>query len=228
MDFITIDGVSSETVNVWIDTPPMPPKAKKKTQTISIPGREDVVVSNGEYEDVEVKITAYVFERDYDPKNLYDFIEDAKALKTSISDNYYYRVKKVNGVTPNYIGHGKYRLDLSFLCSPYRYNTSNAKQTKTVKSFTIANSGTVYAQPVYTVYGSGEIKLKVNDDANTITVYNVNGQATIDCERLIAYGSDNKPLVTSGLFPFLSVGNNTVTITGSVTKTEYYMNSRWL
>lgn len=227
-DYIIINGVSSNTVHVWIDTPPMPPKARKKTQSISIPGREDVITTNGEYEDVEYKITAYVFERDYNPDQLYIWMENAKTITTSLSSDYYYKVKKVNGVTPSYSGHGKYRLDLSFTCSPFRYSLSNNKIEKTTKTFTINNTGTYFSEPVYEIQGSGEISVKVNDNENTITVYDVNGTIIIDCERLVAYNSDNDFLVTKGVFPFLSVGSNTVTVTGNVTKTGVYVNKRWL
>lgn len=228
MDYILINDVSSNTVNVWIDTPPMPPKAVKKTQSISIPGREDVITTNGEYEDIELPIIAYVFEKDYNPSALYEWMENAQTLKTSLSSDYYYKVKKVNGVTPSYSGHGKYRLDLSFICDPYRYSTANSKKESTAKSFTINNAGKAYSKPVYIVHGSGEITLKAIDDANKITVYNVTDKVTIDCERLIAYDSNNNPLITAGLFPFLNAGNNSITVTGNVSKTEYIVNARWL
>lgn len=226
-DYIVINGISSDTVHIYIDTPPIPPKAEKKTQTIVIPGREDVITTNGEYEDITITINGYVFDRDYDPGDVYRWLEVAKTLKTSLSADYYYKVKKVMGVNPNYLGNGKYRLELQFLCSPYKYSVENEKHEETSKTFTISNEGTIYSQPTYIVYGNGEIKIRAADDENTITVYNVNGKATIDCERLVAYDDNKNIMMTSGIFPFLNAGNNNIVITGDVSKVEYYTNSRW-
>lgn len=227
-DYIRINGISSQNINVWIDTPPIPPKAEKKTQTVVIPGREDVITSNGEYEDIPINVTAWVFERNYDPADLYQFVENAKTLRTSLHYGFYYKVKKVMGIVPVYQGNGKYMLTLSFLCDPYKYSVDKTVHEETSKTFTITNDGTTYCKPIYTVYGSGTVKIKASDDANEITLYNVNGVATVDCERLIAYDSDKHLLTTSGIFPFLNVGDNEITIDGDVSKVEYMTNERWL
>lgn len=226
MDFIEINGISSETVNVWIDTPPMPPKAKLKTQNIVIPGREDVITSNGEYEDIPLSITAYVFERDYDPAALYEWMEKANAIKTSISNKYYYKVKKVHEVSPQYAGHGKYKLALNFTCDPYKYNSDNPVWTTGGDEINVRNNGTAVSRPLFVITGSGDIGIETNSDK--VTVKNVSNKAYIDCQRLVCYDDSNHILASSGRFPELKVGFNTINIYGNVTTTQFQINERWL
>lgn len=227
-DKIYINNVSSDTVGIYIDTPFLPPKAQRKTQSIVIPGRgEEVIVSDDDYEDVQVDISTYVFSDTFDMNPVYAWMRDARTLRTSKHSGWYYKVKNVLGVIPSYQGHGKSAITLSFVCSPYRYKIAN-QITKTEKSFTLNNSGNYYCKPVFKIFGTGDIKLTINNDENNIYVFGVNGHCIIDAEKQLVYTESGDILKTGGKTPYMVVGNNSVTITGNATRSEITLNERYL
>lgn len=227
-DKIWINDVSSDTVQLYVDTPPLPPKAEKITQDVTIPGRdESLVFTENMYSDIQIDLSTYIFDNDTDMSFIYKWLDGAETLRTTQSDFYYYKIKKVLGVIPNYLGHGKTNIILSFLCSPFKYKVDNTIQSA-AKSFTVTNSGGYYCRPVYKITGSGTITLAVNNDSNKITVYDVSGECVIDSERMLVYDSSGNLLRTSGKIPFCVIGENRVEITGNVTKSEITMNERWM
>ena len=78
---------------------------------------------------------------------------------------------------------------VSFLCAPFWYPEDIADIEITEQGTILNNPGTVFSEPVITVYGSGSINLMVNDA--TVYLENVDGSITVDCEAGIAYTTDN-------------------------------------
>lgn len=227
-DKIWVNDVSSDTVNLYVDTTPFPNKAEQVTHDITIPGRDEkIIISDDYYEDIQVDISTYTFDNTFDMLKVYKWLEGAKTLRTSESNFfYYYRVKKVLGIIPNYLGHGRHNIIISFVCSPFKYKDTNTI-VKTAKTFSVSNTGGYYCRPVYKLTGSGDITLTVNNDANRIKVFGVNGSCTIDAERMLVYDDSGNLLRTQGKIPFAVVGNNDVVITGNVSKSEITLNERW-
>ena len=91
----------------------------------------------------------------------------------------------------------------------------------------IDNPGTVAAEPVITVYGSGEITLMV--DQTIVELDGVDGSITIDSTLQEAYtGTTLHNESMSGDFPLLKPGANGVSWTGNVTKIVIKPNWRYL
>lgn len=228
-DYIIINGVSSDTVGLYIDTPPMPPMQAQNFQTVSIPNRPEVLtVRSITRADVQVDINAYLFDDDQsaDPSAIYAFLDNAETLGTSKSEDFEYRVRRFLGVTPAYQGHGKQLLTLSFMCSPYRYSTDNDAAELMTFPNTVNNSGNVFCQPIYKLYGIGELTLTVNEDTdNTLTIPDVDGYVVADAEKLICH-KDGTFMRCSGKIPFLGVGDNSIET--NATKIEIIKNERWL
>lgn len=228
-DKIWVNDVSSDTVNLYVDTTPFPNKAEEVTHDIIIPGRDEkIIVSDNYYEDIQIDISAYTFDNTFDMLKVYKWLENAKTLRTSESYLFYwYKVKKVLGIIPNYLGHGKHNIIISFVCSPFKYKDTNII-TKTSKTFSILNTGGYYCRPIYKLTGSGDITLTVNNDENRIKVFGVQGSCTIDAERMLVYDNSGNLLKTQGKIPFAVVGSNDVVITGNVSKSEITLNERWI
>ncbi|CAG7839644.1 hypothetical protein CLOHAE12215_01057 [Clostridium haemolyticum] len=77
------------------------------------------------------------------------------------------------------------------------------------------------------VYGSGDIKLKINN--NEITVKKVDGYVTVDSVLKDCYKDDelkNGDMI--GEFPIIKVGENVVSFSGNVSKVEAWVNEVWV
>lgn len=99
--------------------------------------------------------------------------------------------------------------------------------TLTTSGTFVTNPGNVYAEPVITVYGAGEITLMVGMtivelDSNTDSI-------TLDTPLMEAYnGVTSMNGCISGDFPTLTPGANAVSWTGNVTKVVIQPNWRYL
>lgn len=228
-DYIKINGVSSDTVGLYIDTPPMPPMQVPVFQQVTIPGRaEQLTFKEASMEDIQIDISAYLFS-DTDsavPNEIYAYLCNAETLVTSKSSDFYYKVRRVLNVSPTYKGHGKQYLQLSFICSPFRYSATNTTITNSNSEFWIVNNGSYYCQPTYRLNGNGTLTLEVNDDtSNKLVIENVQGYVIVDAEKLIVH-KDGTFKKSKGQIPFFAVGNNK--IKHNATSIEITKNERWV
>ncbi|CAG7839619.1 hypothetical protein CLOHAE12215_01032 [Clostridium haemolyticum] len=119
------------------------------------------------------------------------------------------------------------RFPIIFNCKPFKYAVKDKIITVTKNNSTIYNEGTFQSEHVIKVYGSGDIKLKIND--NEITVKKVDGYVTIDSVLKDCYKDDelkNGDMI--GEFPILRVGENAVGFSGNVSKAEVRVNEVWI
>lgn len=99
----------------------------------------------------------------------------------------------------------------------------------TVDSFEIFNKGNIYSRPRLTLYGSGTVKLSINDvELFTMTI---DGYITLDGEDMNAYKGDalaNRSV--SGNYNNLrfEVGTNKLSWVGTVTEIKVENDSRWI
>lgn len=210
-DYIYINGVSSNTVGLYIDMPPVPPIALRRGTNYNVGGEADAFSLENGYDDITVKIKAFVFyAEDFDNSELNSYLNNVKTLRTSRNTKFYYKVKRVTSVSASVSADGKkIKYDISFLCYPFKYYVENPEISLT-HGIIIENKGKLFSRPVFRFNVSGTLKLDVNGTA--ITVFNMRNDAdvVVDCERMIAY-SGNEMLKTSGYFPMLAVGQNKIT-----------------
>lgn len=230
-DYLIIDeDRTSNDIGIWIDTPPMPPMAEQVYRELTIPDREEnLTVADESYKDIQLAVKAYIFDNAYDMTTVYSWLRGAKKLRFK-DDDYYYRVKKVLPPTLNYQGHGKTMITLNFVVSPFRYFVVDTTVISTTSTTTVQNLGNVYCRPQYKIFGSGTIKLQVDDSANAVTVSDVDGYCIIDAERMLIY-KDSTFLSATGIIPFLDTGSSSVVVTplssgGTFTKLEITRNQR--
>lgn len=204
-DKMIINGISSDTVGIFVDTPPMPPMPEQKVEKFFVPGNaESRIYPTGQFEDITITVKCAVFDYGSHPDLIYKFLSGAKTLAFSSSDRYHYRVKSVQGLNPNYAKLGKNILNVKFICSPFKYLTENPavvyergeSETKTIQVY---NSGSVYCEPVFKVYGithQAATVLTVNGTALTIN-QSLNGDTVyIDMQRKEVYQIENGAMVS--------------------------------
>lgn len=89
------------------------------------------------------------------------------------------------------------------------------------------NEGTFESKPVIKVYGSGDIKLKINNDE--VTVKKVDEYITIDSVLKDCYKDDDlKNGDMIGEFPVLKVRENIINFSGNIGKVEVKVNEVWI
>lgn len=122
--------------------------------------------------------------------------------------------------------------NIDFYCADvYRYVASEATVTKSSFPATYTNSGTIASKPLLKVTGTGTAVFVVNGVSMTYvfdTAY-----VYIDCDSMDAYYSttlkNRKLTISGGVFPTLSVGSNTISITsGTVTEIIITPRTRYL
>lgn len=230
-DYLIIDeDRTSNDIGIWVDTPPMPPMAEQVYRELTIPDREEnLTVADESYKDIPLAVKAYIFDNAYDMTTVYSWLRGAKKLRFK-DDDYYYRVKKVLPPTLNYSGHGKTMITLNFVVSPFRYLKVDTTVISTSNTTTVQNLGNVYCRPQYKIFGSGTLFLKVDDNANGVTISNVDGYCIVDAERMLIY-KDSTFLTSQGVIPFLDVGSSELTVVpqssgDTFTKVEITRNQR--
>lgn len=220
-DFLVVNGqYSSNDYGLYVDTPPMLAMAAQKTSVLNIPGREESLYQTLDaYEDVTLNVKAYSFSNDYDISQVYLWLRTAKRISFGSNPKYWFKVKKVNAITPNYSGHGKNMYTLSFVISPFRYLADDEAISSRNATFTVENTGNVFCRPVYTIYAQGDISISTVDpegnELEKLEIFSVNGECMIDSERLVVY-KDKELLRTSGKIPLLQVGVNRFRTTGNI------------
>ena len=91
----------------------------------------------------------------------------------------------------------------------------------------VTNPGSVYAEPILTVYGSGDITLMVG--TTIVELENISGSIVIDSALQEAYqGTTLMNDHMNGEFPRLKPGANAISWTGTLTKVVIQPNWRFL
>ena len=112
---------------------------------------------------------------------------------------------------------------------PFKYSVNAAGDALELTApTTIRNSGTVYSEPIITVYGSGDITLNINGE--DFPMYGVQESITIDSEMMEVFkGNANQNGKYGGAeFPRFEVGKNKINWTGNVSKIKIQPRWRWL
>ncbi|MDY5129776.1 hypothetical protein R6G69_07260 [Actinotignum urinale] len=112
-------------------------------------------------------------------------------------------------------------------CQPFTYLETGLKQLTLNASGTINNPGLLASDPVITVFGTGELELKINDTALIVSA--PSGQLTIDSPRLTAhFAGKTQTDGISGVFPQLSPGTNHIKLGTGISRIEVKGNWRTL
>lgn len=216
-DYFALDGASSATVGLFVDTPIVPPMAQQRYTTWNTGIDSDASSPDDVFEDITISFSAYLFFRqnDFNLSEIYAFLAGKKNLQFSRYLNRFFKIKQLAGVEPSRSQDGnKISFVISFVCDPFKYHTVNPETA--VSGGTIENPGTRFSRPVYKITHSGACTLTVNGEVLEISA----GAASpiyIDSSRMFAHDANgvNQTRNTKGNFPFLQPGTNTISTTGT-------------
>ena len=220
-DDFYINGVSARTVGLVVDNLQPPPMAQQRHTIWSTGIDADSYQDDDVFDDMEYIIPARVLCKpsDFDNSDLYAFLQAAKTLQLSKLAGKYFKVRAVAGITPSATMRGnEITYSIRLILAPFKYHLDNAEVSPT--NGIVTNPGTRYSRPVYKITHSGACTLTVNGQVLKLEAVGITPPPSpfyVDAERMIAYDSNgmNQTKHTTGAFPFLQPGTNTVSTTGS-------------
>ena len=234
-DDFWINGVSARSVGITtVDPLVPPPMASRRYNTYQIGSDTDLVDADDSFDDITYPITMRVIGKpgSLDNSALYAFLAGARTLRLSRLKQYEFRVQKIAGITPSMRSKGNEMIyNVSFKLAPWKYVADEPEITLTAAG-NVQNAGTRYCKPVYTLHlnGAGTGLLTVNGQTVSVSIP-VGTSITdfiIDSEKQIAYDGNNviRTKLTSGIFPWLGIGNNYVQFSGIISSVDIKRNER--
>lgn len=233
-DFFALDGISCSDIGLWCDTPPIQVLAEERGKNYQVGADEDIYKSDDSYGDIQFRFTAYAFfADDFDQSNVYAFLHGKSKLTMSRNSGYYWKIRSISCNPSQSVDGQRIRYQITVKCAPFRY-VDNEEEITLTSAGNIQNAGTRYCKPVYTLH--------LNDSTGTGTL-DVNGQTVsinlpqyatltktlvIDSEKQLAYDGDNviQTKHTSGIYPWMSVGENYVSFGGIIDSVTIKRNER--
>ena len=229
-DWIEWNGVRSTDLGIRVTELPPITLPAERVSFVNVPGRAGsltVLENEDVYDDLLLTATCVV-------QNTEQLDEIAAYLKGSGKVSFanreegYYFARIVNQIPFEKIlrGNPHRQFAVTFRCKPFFYLDDSPTYTLTKMTF-LTNPGAVRAEPVITVYGSGDITLMVG--MTIVELTGVNGSITLDTPRMEAYcGNVSANMKVSGEYPMLGTGATAVSWSGNVSKVTVQPNWRTL
>lgn len=221
MSWFKFNGIHSDDMKIIVESLPPVVKPPKRYNLIEVDGRYSTNTEILGYKAYEKPIPVGFKEANL--TQIFDWLDGEGQLILSNEPDKYYLAQVLDRI--DYKKAISFRkAEISFLVQPCKY----AIEYETTAT-TLFNRGNVNCYPLMTIYGTGEVGVKVNGVlACTLTITD---NMTLDCEEQEAYKgtiatSQNRQMV--GDFPVFVPGVNVLTFTGTVTEVKTTVRSRWL
>lgn len=230
-DDFWLDDISALTYGLAVDMPQPVPMARQRVTKYQS-GDTDTSTPDDSFEDVRYTLTARRIKSpdNFIASDLYAALATARTLRLTRNADRYYKIASVVDVVPTASLRGNEQVyKITLLLSPFAYHTTNPEIEP--ENNIITNPGTRYSRPIYMispVSAGGSVHTRTGSIAVNGQVLTVDFTSTfedhtiiVDAERMIAYESsthENWTRHTSGLFPFLSSGNNSIVATDCAVK----------
>lgn len=231
--WISFKGIRNTDLGCKIEA--MPPECAPKRRVVPepIPGRSGVLhIDEGAYDPVTMSAT-FNLANAADERKIMAWLDGYGDLILSDSPTYRRKASVIDGMAPfkrRHLNNGERHdtFTVKFQCDPFLYE-SDPTITLLNGPYTFANPGTVPADPLITVQGTGSVTLYVGDIS--VTLDDLAGEVTIDCDAKEAYKGASKAPTAITLndekWPVLGLGDTEVRWTGNAGVTVR-PNWRWL
>ncbi len=213
-DYFRINGVSSNSVGILVDTPSVPPMAQQRYTSYQIGNDEDGITSDNIYDNLKYSLTFYTFDRDtFDNTEIYAFLADASTLEISRLPDFYFKVRQVSEISPERTHDGKkVKYTVTFTLAPFKYRIDNAWISLNSGDI-VTNTGTRYCKPTIEITGAGETDFLFNGECLKLFFPEEEQTVIVDTDRKIVYDKATNTLLwnySAGKFPFLPTGDTQV------------------
>ena len=219
-DYFIWNGVDCRTKGIHVsELPPItiPLERSKQTNVPGRPGSLTQLEGDDVYDDMILTATCFIA----DPAQIPAIAAWLKGKGTVTFANRtggHYNARIANQIPFEKVlrGNPHCSFAVNFRCYPFWYQENVSDVTITTSGDTITNPGSVYSEPLITVYGSGNITLMVGTTIVELT--DVSSSIVLDCALKEAYkGTTLMNDHMSGDFPVLKPGLNAVSWSVDVT-----------
>ena len=230
-DYFIWNGVDCRTKGIHVsELPPItiPLERSKQTNVPGRPGSLTQLEGDDVYDDMILTATCFIA----DPAQIPAIAAWLKGKGTVTFANRtggHYNARIANQIPFEKVlrGNPHCSFAVNFRCYPFWYQENVSDVTITTSGDTVTNPGSVYSEPLITVYGSGNITLMVGTTIVELT--NVSSSLVLDCALKEAYkGANLMNDHMSGDFPVLKPGLNAISWSGNVTRIVIKPNWRYL
>lgn len=191
---IFYNGEFSKDVGLSVISRPTIPVPEREYDTIKVEGRDGELHRDKKtYKDIEIPISFNFVSKTpdvwaQDLRKVKKWLYSGKDNRLILSDDpeYYYKVKKAVMSDTERTAKRKGKFEIVFTCESYMYRVDGQDEKEIGKYL---YNPYMKSQPVYKIYGNGEITLEVN--GNQVTA-EVTEQLNIDTKLEICYNAANE------------------------------------
>ena len=230
-DFFIWNDTDCRQYGIYVtEQPPVTIPAERSTQT-NVPGRPGSLTQlegDDVYDDLLLTATCFISDPAQIPA-IAAWLKGSGTVTFANRTGGYYKARIANQIPFEKVlrGNPHCAFSVNFRCFPFWYQEDAASITVNTSGTIVTNPGSVYAEPILTVYGSGDITLMVG--ATIVELEDISGSILLDCALKEAYlGNALMNDHMTGEFPVLKPGANAVSWSGTVTKVEIKPNWRFL
>ena len=204
---------------------------ERSTQT-TIPGRAGSLTTlegSDVYDDLTLTATCFIRDPAFIP-SIAAWLKGGGTVTFANRPGGYYHARISNQIPFEKIlrGNPHCSFAVNFRCSPpFWYVRNPAEVAITTSSYVLVNPGSIYAEPIIHVYGSGDATLIIND--SFVELEGIEDGIVLNSEIQEAYlGEKLLNEKMEGEFPMLKPGNNLISWTGAITRLVIEPNWRYL
>ena len=227
--WFTFKGIDSREMGVIVTAMPETVRAERRIESITVAGRNGSLhTDEGVYESYDRTMECALIKR-AKLDEITAWLVGSGGMTFSTELDKVYRVTIANKISIAQMMRVFQKFQVVMDTQPFKYSVNAAGDVLELTApTTIRNSGTVYSEPIITVYGSGDITLTVN--GADFPLYGVQESITIDSEMMEVFkGNTNQNGKYGGAdFPRFEVGKNEISWTGNVSKIKIQPRWRWL
>ena len=230
-DWFEWNGVRCTQYGIHVSELPPPTIPSERATYTNVPGRPGSLTTlEGEdvYEDMVLTAQCFLSDPTKIPA-IAAWLKGSGKVAFANRQGGFYHARVANQISFEKIlrGNPHRSFAVNFRCKPFWYQANVPVETLTASTSTINNPGSVYSEPVITVYGTGDITLMVG--TVIVELEGITGSITLDSELQETYsGTTSMNSAMSGEFPLLKPGMNAISWTGEVSKVEIQPRWRYL
>ena len=230
-DFFLWNGTDCRQYGIHVtEQPPITIPAERSTQT-NVPGRPGSLTQlegDDVYDDLLLTATCFISDPAQIPA-IAAWLKGSGTVTFANRTGGYYKARIANQIPFEKVlrGNPHCAFSVNFRCFPFWYQADAANITVNTSGTIVTNPGSVYAEPILTVYGSGDITLMVG--TTIVELEDISGSVVLDCALKEAYlGTTLMNDHMTGDFPVLKPGANAISWSGTVTRVVIQPNWRYL
>lgn len=197
---------------IIVEKTPTISKGKKRIDVYTIDGRNGFLsVDKGTYEPFSVSISCHAKEN----ANFDEIKSFLDGYGTLTIDNQREYTAIVNNAIPFEKVQMFKSFMIQFMVNPIAHDI-NPSTIDLLEDNTFTLGGTYETNPVLQITATGDVEITINN--KSFTLNDANGTYVLDCEnKVITKNGVNASNIMLGDFPFFEVGENEVTVEGTVT-----------